>query len=95
MSLRARLNRLEKTLGRDRGPEMIVISTASDRHEIRWVNPWILGLVVPWDPKYLGHADPIEDLTAEQHRMIGPNVKVLEIALSPDEQGADRDITGL
>jgi hypothetical protein len=95
MSLRSRLSRLEKALGRDRGPEMIVISTASDRHDIRWVNPWILGLLVPWDPKYRGYADPIEDLTAEQQRMIGPDVKVLTIAMSPDELGPDRDITGL
>jgi hypothetical protein len=95
MSLKARLARLEKALGCDRGPEMIVISPASDRHEIRWVKPDILGLLVPWDPKYRGHADPIDDLTDEQRGMIGPRVKVVSVIMSPDEVGPDGDIIGL
>jgi hypothetical protein len=95
MSLRTRLARLEKALGDTNAPEMIVISTAGHRHEIRWVNPWILGLLVPWDLKYRGHADPIDDLTDEQRRMIGPRVKLISVVMSPDELGPDRDITGL
>lgn len=95
MSLRARIARLERALGEPDVPEMIVISTAGDRHEIRWVNPWILGLIVPWDPKSRGNADPIEDLTDEQWRRIGRWGKVIAVVMSPDELGPDRDITGL
>ena len=95
MGLRSRIARLEKALGEPDAPEMIVISPASDRHEIRWVNPWILGLMVPWDPKYRGNADPFDDLTDEQRRMIGPRDKVITVVLSPDEVGPDGDIVGL
>jgi hypothetical protein len=95
VSIASRLKRLEKALGKSDAPEMIVISTASDRHEIRWVNPWILGLLVPWDPKYRGHADPFDDLTDEQRRIIDSCGKVITVIMSPDELGPDRDIDGL
>jgi hypothetical protein len=95
VSLRTRLARLEKALGDPDAPKTIVISPASDRHEIRWVNPWILGLLVPWDPKYRGHACPFDDLTDEQRRRIGPRDKVVVVIMSPDELGPDRGITGL
>jgi hypothetical protein len=95
VSIASRLKRLEKALGEPDAPKMVVISPASDRHEIRWVNRDILGLLVPWDPKYRGHADPIEALTDEQWRMIGPGDKTISICMSPDEVGPDGDILGL
>lgn len=46
-------------------------------------------------PKHRGQADPIDDLTNEHWRMIGPQDKIVSIPNSPDELEPDRDIVGL
>jgi hypothetical protein len=94
MSLRSRLNRLEKALGDAGHPKMVVISTATTRHEIQWSDPWYLTLGVPWRDAYRDdpRAEPMEALTAEQRRLVRDQDKVVIICCSPDERGPERSL---
>ncbi len=97
MSLRSRIDRLERILGEPAAPKLVVITTASDRYEINRLNRDYLALSVPWSERYVhgGGDNPIDALTDEQRALIGPNDKVVSLCLPPNDRDDDRGIDGL
>jgi hypothetical protein len=70
MSLLGRLDRLERALGDDEAPKHVIVSTVSNRHEIRRDGPDRLRLGIPWKAGYVraGGVDP----TGGRAVFIGP-----------------------
>jgi hypothetical protein len=99
MNLTARLHRVEKILGKHRGPLSIFLSTASDRHEIRRIGPGTYGMTIPWRPEWRG-ADPSTEemlaaLTAEQSALARDAAKINVIVIDPAELGSADRFVGL
>jgi hypothetical protein len=80
----SRLAKLERRIPAAHDPQMAIIMTNGDRHEIRRVNNDVIYLYVPWDDAYEGNnGDPESALTDEQRQWAERAAKVVVLCLAP------------
>jgi hypothetical protein len=85
LTIRSRLDRLEKSMGRRRGKFVVVRFDSCERDPaIAWNGPRNLALNLPGIE---ADVDPMDRLTPEQRAMIGPDDDVITITYVSDWRG--------